>query len=80
MRHLKSYKQFEDANACASTAGMGSVSSSQPSSFSGSLNGPAFSSGGGSVGSGDVGSSLGIYSKSPAIKKRRKSHKRKDKK
>lgn len=55
MKHLKSFKQFEDATANASTAGMGAVVSSQPSSIAGALNGPAFVSGGGSSGSGDLG-------------------------
>jgi hypothetical protein len=55
MKHLKSFKQFEDVTANASTAGMGAVVSSQPSSIPGALNGPAFVSGGGSSGSGDLG-------------------------
>ena len=55
MKHLKSFKQFEDATANASTAGMGAVVASQPSSIPGALNGPAFVSGGGTSGSGDVG-------------------------
>lgn len=55
MKHLKSFKQFEDATANASTAGMGAVVSSQPSSIPGPLNGPAFVNGGGTSGSGDVG-------------------------
>lgn len=53
MKYLKCFKQFEDVTANASTAGMGAVISSQPSSLPGALNGP--SSGGGSIGSGDVG-------------------------
>ena len=36
------------------TAGMGAVVSSQPSAFPGSLNGPAWISGGGTEGSGDI--------------------------
>jgi len=55
MRHLKSFKQFEDATANASTAGMGTVIASQPSSLPGTLNGAAFVDGGGASGSGDVG-------------------------
>jgi len=54
MKHLKTFKQFEDV-ANATTAGMGTVTSSQPSSLPGALNGPAFVGGGGSSGSGDVG-------------------------
>lgn len=55
MKHIQSFKQFEDAMASASTAGAGNVVASQPSSFAGALNGPAFVSGGGSSGSGDLG-------------------------
>lgn len=55
MKHLKSFKQFEDVMGNASTAGMGAVVASQPSSIPGTLNGPAFVSGGGSSGSGDLG-------------------------
>jgi len=76
MKHLKSYKQFEDATAGATTAGMGAVTASQPSSVPGALNGAAFIGGGGTVGSGDLGSNWGgVYSKSPAItnKKKKKS-------
>ena len=54
MKHLKTFKQFEDV-AKSTTAGMGAVTSSQPSSLPGALNGPAFVGGGGSSGSGDVG-------------------------
>ena len=54
MKHLKTFKQFEDV-ANSTTAGMGAVTSSQPSSLPGALNGPAFVGGGGSSGSGDVG-------------------------
>lgn len=42
------------AMANATTAGMGSVHSSQPSSLPGSLNGLSWASGGGETGSGDV--------------------------
>lgn len=55
MKHLKSFKQFEDATASTTSAGMGAVVASQPSSLPGALNGPAFANGGGSSGSGDVG-------------------------
>lgn len=58
MKHLKTFKQFEDV-ANATTAGMGSVISSQPSSLPGALNGTAFSSGGGTTGSGDISFTLG---------------------
>jgi hypothetical protein len=54
MKHLKNFKQFEDV-ASATTAGMGTVVSSQPSSLPGTLNGTSFSSGGGTSGSGDIG-------------------------
>lgn len=54
MRFLKTYKQFEDATANASTGGMGNVSSSQPSSNAGATTGDAFTSGGGIEGSGDI--------------------------
>jgi len=75
MKHLKSYKQFEDATAGATTAGMGAVTASQPSSVPGALNGAAFTGGGGTVGSGDLVSNWGVYTKSPATttnKKRKK--------
>jgi|APCry1669189665_1035243.scaffolds.fasta_scaffold00872_6 hypothetical protein len=75
MKHLKTFKQYEDATAGATTAGMGAVTAAQPSSAPGSLNGAAFTGGGGTIGSGDVGSNWGVYSKSPAIstnKKRKK--------
>jgi len=55
MKHLKSFKQFEDVSANASSAGMGAVVASQPSSLPGALNGSAFVGGGGTSGSGDVG-------------------------
>ena len=54
MKHLKSFKQFEDATSGTSIAGMGAVVASQPSSVPGALNGPAFVGGGGTSGSGDV--------------------------
>ena len=57
MKYLKSFQQFEDV-ANATTAGMGAVVASQPSSVPGALNGPAFVGGGGTSGSGDVGFSL----------------------
>ena len=54
MKHLKSFKQFEDVSN-ATTSGMGAVVASQPSSLPGALNGPAFVGGGWTSGSGDVG-------------------------
>lgn len=54
MRFLKTYKQFEDATANATTAGMGAVTSSQPSANAGATTGDAFTSGGGVEGSGDI--------------------------
>jgi phosphoribosylamine-glycine ligase len=78
MKHLKSYKQFEDATAGATTAGMGAVTASQPSSVPGALNGAAFTGGGGTIGSGDLGSNWGgVYSKSPATTTNNKKRKKK---
>jgi hypothetical protein len=71
MKYLKSYKQYEDV-ACATTAGMGAVTSSQPSSTPGALNGPAFINGGGSIGSGDVSSTLTNTNKKRKIKRSKK--------
>ena len=59
MKHLKYFKQFEDATSTATSGGMGPVTSSQPSSLPGSLNGTSFTNGGGTVGSGDLGSNWG---------------------
>ncbi len=59
MKHLQYFKQFEDATGSATTAGMGAVTSAQPSANSGSLNGSDFTNGGGTVGSGDISSNFG---------------------
>lgn len=53
MKHLKSFKHFEN-NATGINSGMGSIVSSQPSTYAGSLNGVDFNNGG-LVGSGDIG-------------------------
>lgn len=61
MKHLKTFKMFEDGAgaANATTAGMGAVSSAQPSSTPGDV-------AGGTEGSGDIGFGL------PVEKKRKK--------
>ena len=70
MKYLKKYQIFCEecdgggtatANA-SNTAGMGAVVASQPGTFPGTT---------GTTGSGDVGSTLGVYQKTPA-KKRKK--------
>ncbi len=69
MKYLKKYQIFCEecdggtatANA-SNTAGMGAVVASQPGAFPGTT---------GTTGSGDVGSTLGVYQKTPA-KKRKK--------
>lgn len=70
MKYLKKYQIFCEecdgggtatANA-SNTAGMGAVVASQPGAFPGMT---------GTTGSGDVGSTLGVYQKTPA-KKRKK--------
>ena len=61
----------EDATANASnTAGMGSITAAQPSLNAGSTIGSAFTSGGGTIGSGDVGTTLSVnpYQKEAAKK------------
>jgi hypothetical protein len=64
MKHLKTFKQYENATCNASSsAGMGSVVSSQPGALPGTF---------GSSGSGDVGFTLGNYQKSPAGEKKKR--------
>ena len=57
-----------EAYGNASSMGMGAVVSAQPSSFAGSTQGPAWSNGGGTIGSGDVNSNgrKKPYTKIPA--------------
>ena len=70
MKYLKKYQIFcEECDGggtattnASNTAGMGAVVASQPGSFPGTT---------GTTGSGDVGSTLGAYQKTPA-KKRKK--------
>lgn len=64
---MKKFKNFlkEDAVATVgNTSGMGAVSSAQPSSTPGYVNGST-------IGSGDIGCSLGTYTKSPFTKKKK---------
>ena len=69
MRYLKKYQIFCEecdgvtATANASTAGMGAVVSAQPGAFPGMT---------GTTGSGDVGSIMGVYQKTPAKKRKKK--------
>lgn len=74
MKHLQYFKQFEDATGTATTAGMGAVSSAQPSSNAGSLNGSDFTSGGGTVGSGDIGYNL-LATPTNKVKRKKKNRK-----
>ena len=71
MKYLKKYQIFCEecdgggtatANA-SNTAGMGAVVASQPGSFPGMT---------GTTGSGDVGSTLGVYQKAPVKRKKGK--------
>lgn len=70
MKYLKKYQIFCEecdgggtATANASTAGMGAVVSAQPGAFPGMT---------GTIGSGDVGSTMGVYQKTPAKKRKKK--------
>ena len=90
MKKLKRYTDFEfikedggvAAATAASTSGMGAVVSAQPSSNAGQTISPGFEAGGGSVGSGDIGSGWGTAQKIGAYgetKKKKKSKKKKKK-
>lgn len=73
-RKMIKFEEFmtEDAYATAgNTGGMGAIVSAQPSSTPGSVNAPDAT-----IGSGDIGQSMGTYMKHPTILKKDKKHKK----